>query len=355
MRDGRWKPLGVAVLVLMLCLAHTPHVAAQPSLPPDVFTASPLTSAQQQQVQDFVAQWGGVLRGGGELTQIVDARGRLQQPLLIQTSDDFREAYSNAIARELEPALADESLVIRLNAMIVASRLSFTPAVVDLIAQAMQDESPAVRYWAVKAVSTNPAGGRPNPQAVQRFLQTLDRLLQTEQSTEVLEQTYKAMIQLEGPNTGALERVINSLNRRVTLHVNDPHLSYRPEAEAMREAFARLVDENVRRGGMTELFRQLARAAGQHAAVVSRNAMNHQLTPQRAAEYHRMAEIAFHVLEETRKQFNSAVAVPSAPQVRSDLGNRNWNALLLHAQQFREMLTNPPFNFDPVDVTPAVD
>lgn len=372
MRDGRSERLTAALIAAVVILCAGPRGWAQltpgtpapmtggPTLPAEIYTAEPLTTDQQQAIDAFADHWVPILLSQGEagVSGIVAARNRLQQPMLLpQTSRAFREYYSNAVARRFGSAMDSDDLVVRLNVTIVASRLMPTSEVIALITRGLNDQSPAVRYWAVKGINTPGPGGaiQPPPDAQQALLQQLDNLLAQEEAPEVLEQVFKAMVGLDAPGNNALDHVIATLNRRVQVHASEPTLTYRPETEGLQAAYSRVLVSIERGSGGNEQYRQLARAAAQYMDQLARHAANNPLPSELVNEYKRLAGLAYQILSQAHRDFSSTAQVFSPQQFNAALSGNNWNEILLAAQQFRNMLTNPPFNFDPTDVTPAAE
>ena len=348
-----FRQLGVLMCLAtaLLALEFAPPASAQDKLPTDIYNAESLSPEQTSQIQAYVSQWAPVLinaEGTGE--QIVTARQRLLQPLGFVSTDAFRQAYTQAAAQQIPPALDAESLLPRLNAMIILSRLEMNEEILSLIRRGMQDPNPAVRYWAIKGIRGSAAA---LPVAAQRqLLQDLTQMLENEQSEQVLEQTYHAMVELNLPGNQAITRVLEALNQRVAAHVGRPELTYRAEYSGTRTLYQRLLTMQASQGGMDQAFAQLARAAVRYMDLIARQGrqFGEQLPPETLDSYLRMVELAFQVLSDVHRQTGSTAPVPAS--LRAAVASANWDEVLLAAQQFRDALTQPPFGFEPAAVAP---
>ncbi len=221
-------------VVLVAAPAWTCSVALGQSatLPTEVVMSSAsLTPAQQNQINQFVVRSVELLLSNEPASVSQGRRQLLDTFTLPGISEMFLASYSPAISRELNGrnALEHESVLVRTNAMIVASRLS-DGGVVSLIRQGLTDKNEGVRYWA--AVTAANAGPKLS-QADQQVIQTvLSNIWQQEKSIDVLEKMLVAMDALRTPQSSML--LLQALNHRVMLHVADPSLPIKAELEGLQ-------------------------------------------------------------------------------------------------------------------------
>lgn len=347
--------LTLAAMAAVTLLLSVSPAAAQDRLPSDLLTADSLSTEQHNLINLYIEFWTDMLRGSESTDeQVVTARARLIEPLdQPATSNAFQQYYPSAVAERLQGALDPSSLIARLNTMILVSHLGLRPQAVALVQQGLEDESPAVRYWAVKAIRTaSGADGGPslNPNTGRQLLNQLDNMVDDEPTLEVLEQVLLAMVDLDQPGSNALQRVVSVLNRRVSVHANQPRVPYRPETSAMQAAYRQVLYAQ-NRGGTDQLLNQIAAAAAKYMLVVANQAQQNELSTQLQADYAAMAQLTFTILDQIRQSRGVNAPVPSQFQFDQDVVNRNWDGVRQGAQQFRDMLTNPPFSFDPTDIT----
>ncbi len=366
MTHGRWRFSALAALSVVAGLAGSPGVVlaqgagssstptvGAPRLPSEVFAADPVTPDQLRLIEAYAELWVPQLLGdgtnqGGE-SQVVSARNELIQPLSFPgVSADFRTQYSRIISRRLSGAVApDRPLIHRLNTLIVAARLQLDANVFALLLQALEDPSPAVRYWAVKALGGRPAGGL-TAQQINDVIAPLEQMLGTEETLHVLQQVYQVLVDL--PGTRGLDLVVGALNDRVGAHHGQPLLPYDAEHAGMRGAFQKILSLQPAGVNVDEPMRQLARAAAQYLALMGQQGqpVSDQLRGPLRDSYLRMAELSLQVLSQAKQHF--AVGGAPLPAIGNQL---NWTQINAAAAAARNMLTNPPFSFNANDLTPT--
>lgn len=388
MMIGRWRVGAVCALAVTLAspafgpaadaqtvVTVTPPPAATggrgPSLSGELYTAQPLSGDQVTQLDQFVEFWvarvldgglgmpgdGGVDAGAGAQTTpeatVTAARLRLLEPLsYASVSDDFRAQYTRAILQRMDGALDPQRpLLNRLNAIIVLSRLNLTPQLLELVALGLRDESAAVRYWSVKALTGRPTGGNQGGggNAQQQLLAQLEELLNREQALAVLEQLFQAMVEL--PGVQSLDAVIRALTSRVGIHARQPGLPYHAEHTGMRAAYQKIIQ--LRAGGqpINPQLQALGAAATKYLLLIGQQGQQQgevELPADVLDSAMTLASLASQIVGEVHSHFGVPGGRP--PQVSPQ--GRNWNEVLLAGQQARDMFTKAPFNMDPVDLLP---
>jgi hypothetical protein len=343
----------VGILVTFAVLtAATVSASAQDRLPADIFGAeSVLTPDQQSTIDEYADTWVEQLHAEDD-KQVAAARGKLIDPLGMGGTPVFTQGYCTAVSSRLAGIANPERPIIQLNIMIVAARLNKDDATAALIQKGLDDECPAVRYWAVKAVRS-PEGSNPGDARVlsaanqQAILGQLNQLLDQEQSTEVLEQIFVAMVELRIP--AATERVYEGLNRRVENHIGKPELPYAPECSGLRGLFQKLLQREAEGQVLDEPFRQIARASVRLMILLSQQAAASPLTSELEKDYLDMALLCDQVLRFVHTKFKSSVPAPG------DINQfaKNWQEIQVKALQWRDILTKSPFNFTDADLSIA--
>lgn len=359
-----------AALLVALAVAFFACVSSAPaqSLPPDIYTADPLTAEQRQLITDFANTNTQALGANANASNedVTKARTNLMQALVVNSSPAFRAALSEAISNGLNGALQNPSEHVRINVMIVAARLNYTPVVLELVERGLQDASPAVRYWSAKATRPQPATGAggatstPPPQEAQAaMLQQLGDLLAKEEAVEVLDQVFSAMVDLAAKgNNEALRATVEALNRRVSVHVADPRLGYTAEKTGLDGAYGRLLQlEQQNPGNVNEIFLRIGVAAARYMALIARQAAANEIPPQNLETAKQILDSAYQILAyiHDKPDMKSNAQIVSRTQFSLDLRANNWNAIQVAANQFRDMLTSAPYNLDVTDVTVAAD
>lgn len=317
--------LGSAGGVASSALAQT-----QERLASQVISAEELTASHRQQIAAYVNHWADRLTDADEV-EVTDARRQLVAPLgAAGRSDTFVNHYSERVAERLTSALESDRQVVRLNAMIVVTRLS-SGAAMPLIERGMQDPSAAVRYWAVKTARTATFTDAQRRQ----LLDWLAQHLETETEAAVAEQAMHALLGLNLDQV--LDRVLAVLNVRVELHLASPDQPLYAEHTGMFQSYRQLAAASA---PDRQSLRQLARAAVRYQELAARRLEADDLNELTHASYVRMLELCDSMLRFVHGELNAGSAPASSRQLIQD---RNWPAVRQNAEQWRELMQRPPF------------
>ncbi len=366
MKFTSWPMAGWAcVLVTMFAVvAVQAQDQARPTIPAEMYQVDgPFSAEQLQTVQAYVDYYVHQLVGGQE-DAIVDGRNELVAPLEKGGSKSFNEQYSALVARKLDASAAmnkptppdgdDEEakqkelarqVVVRLNTMVVSWRLIKDQHVVSLILKGIEDENPAVRYWAVRAVKGGDASTLSQEQR-QNLVTTLGRQVNVEQVQEVVRQLLLALIELD-----AVEQVQQALNEQIKRHVGKPTLTYDSEREAMRSLLQKIQVKAANGEAVDQSFRQLARAACRYMELITQQTPGAALDEETERDHLEMVKLCDMVLRQAREALKSAVAAP--PSIDAAAFGKNWPALQQAALQWHTVLTQPPFSFSEEDLSVA--
>jgi hypothetical protein len=248
------------LIAAVLCLLAAP-LAAQDRLPPTLINTSSALSPEQQQLTDsYIHHWVTQLTTGTD-EQVTRARDKMIEPMVQGPSKIFASAYSASLGiKLLQEGLNAERLIVRLNAMMIASRL--TPAdAVAMVEKGLQDGNPAIRYAAARAandIASREDDKAPAPIQI-RLLDALTNQLNGERVQLVLEQVLLSVSGLDIPE--ASDRLLNGLNQRVALHVKEPATPAGADREAMARLFRRYV---LQAPENDEVVRKLTQVAFRH-------------------------------------------------------------------------------------------
>lgn len=338
-RPGSLLPIMAMIAAIGL---HAPIVRAQDRLPQDVITADPLSAAQQAQVDSFAEYWV-VQLVEGEPPQIADARRKLIEYLTIPgSSATYRAAMNQAIIQRFKPVVGDDRLITRLNGMIVVNYLT-DPGAFDLVATGLQDASPAVRYWAAKAVAQITQRGTLTVAQQQQLLQLLQDALGNEKDTAVLAELLKALNALNIP--AAKDALIVALGQQVKLFRQEPAARFQTMYEAMQELYIKLIRLDAQTpGGVNPQIIELARVAMFYNQLAAQQLKNDpEMSPELIADKSQMVELSDTIL---RFALNTLAPGSREPdRIDNAITFKDWDFVLVQADRWKQTLRRSPFNF----------
>lgn len=332
------------VTAAFLCVASV--AAAQTNkIPYEIVTAtSALSGAQRQEIdryaQDMIARL-----TFGTLNEAVQARKDLIEPMSwAGSSDIFHLAYSSAVSGRLSQAIGSEQVHVRLNAMIVVGSLR-DPGTVGLIQKGLADPTPAVRYWAGKAISQVGVQASLSETEQRTLLRALTSAMETETSERVLQRLLVGLVGLNIPEADA--QLLSALNRRVDLHADNSSLSLEAEMEGLRTLFVKFVQ--ARSNSQTvpaQTVQQLTLVAYRYFILSATLLDSGRLNQDSFAQYPKMLQITDTILGWAVSQMPPS-GPPPAP-IKNELANQNWQLIHLRAEEWKRTLSLAPFNFEPV-------
>ncbi|MEM6332148.1 MAG: hypothetical protein AAF823_02280 [Planctomycetota bacterium] len=330
-------------LALAAAVAH-----GQTNIRTETQTASPpLTQAQVQEIDTFIAHWLDALNAAQRRDDVGSARNRLiSMAQLPGASGAFRDAYVRAMVAQASPMIEDADLKVRLNVMVTMARAKHVDSL-DLARELLDDPVPAVRYWAAKTIDEVVLalpGGPDDLEAARRevLLTALRAAAADEDDESVLAQLLQAMASL-----GALDELIEVLDRRLTLHVADTELLYLPEREAMQRLYVRLVAEIA--GGqqfaMEESILELTRVSSLYfklatTQLAEAEAMQAELIDDKS----QMITQSDVVLRWGANQLDQGMITP--PPIATAVRAQEWEAIAAQLDFWRRELSQSPFLFD---------
>jgi hypothetical protein len=304
-------------------------------------SANNISNAQDQEIQKFVSAWADKL-GTGDPEAVRDARTKLMDPLQRGGTPAFNVTYSKDLSALIRNMVtADKPILVRLNAMIVASRL-VDPGVVPLIQTAVVDDSPAIRFWGAKTASEYATNVKEIPFADQTvILDSLSGALAREQYSEPLQQMIIAMCKLTIPQ--ATDRVLIGLNNRVTACATNPNTSRSADYQGMRLIFTRLVQQvgsgiPVDPKTVVALVKVAYRNALLSAAVLDANNVNEQYV----RDYTEMLTLSDTVMKWGYTDLNPSGTPP--PSFKDVIPLSQWPKIRLGLLEWEKILQQPPFN-----------
>jgi hypothetical protein len=338
----------LAVMAAGCFLASSPLQAQPASLSTEVvMSSSSLSNGQQAQVDRYVTGWVDQLLSN-DPEHIANGRRHLIDPFSLPgVTPLFITAYSPAISRELisRKALANESALVRINAMIVASRLT-DAGVVLLIRQGLEDKTPAVRYWAAEAAAN--AGQHLNPADQKEVLQALNNSWEKENAIDVLEKILVAMDALNTPEASL--QLLAVLNHRVDVHAANPALPVTAELEGLEGVTVRTFSALTAPGSTVNkpLLKQLVIVLFRYLDLATGMLEHPQAKLPDPNDLHRVMLIAGNYLPRLAPRLEPTARLGSLTGRSTSPNDPAANRVLV--EEWRRVLTSPPFNFNAAEL-----
>lgn len=254
------------------------------SLPSGVTgTNEAFDAAQSDAVNRYIRGWADRLLVPDDPEAVAEARAKLLEPLnLPGATGSFKDQYSAELITGIRAGATSESLAVRLNTMILIARSTGAYGL-DLAGGALRDASPAVRYWAARAVADAIDGGPNQPsvsRAEQRQLhQRLSAAVAAESTCEIREQLYRALAAMQIP--AARQTVSEALMERTDFYARrGVGACLRAEKTGMNKLYSRIISEYVqvqddprradRARALRQQLRRLSIIAYRYVALVGR-------------------------------------------------------------------------------------
>lgn len=339
--------------LILLPAAAAPQPAATgvtvEKIPAEIVgTPSQVTTAQRQVIAQYIKQLIDQMQSlnDEQMDQLAKLRELLVEPLRqSQAGAFFRTAYGDELTARLTQAMKGQNDLIRLNQVIVADRLGRQAA--DLMAQALSDDSPAVRYWSAKSIGQM---GRTNlPQASEgKLLQTLGQTAQAETSPIVLQQLLAAMGELASP--AANQQLLATLTQRLTASPTGAPLI---ELAAIQDLFRKSaaldrvdLDLIVQAAGV--MYRYLETAVPSYQRLIAQadkasDKASGEALRQQAQGFAQIIDTADAWLPwSQRKLLGEAAESPA--KMRQAIDAKQDDQLTARLKQWQAIMQKPPFN-----------
>jgi len=232
--NALFRPLSVAVCSLFVLLSAAE--ASSQVLPQQIIQAERFDATAREAMANMVGPAMDLLIDGTP-AEVSEARETLIAPLKNESASvAFRDTFSAMITGRMDRAVTSESELVRINAMIVLTRMTDQGSMAHINA-GLEDDSPAVQRWAMKALGQRIAWWQSlgNKQAeVRAGIQTISAKLNQQGAPPhpiVVGPALEILFTINTPESRAA--LIEQLNNRVALHAADPNLSYAPERAAV--------------------------------------------------------------------------------------------------------------------------
>lgn len=320
---------------------------AQVDIGQDVKIAASLTAEQAQQVDQYVGeQMNGIISGNPD--RVVDGRQKLLSQFRTPgASDAFLNAMSNAVMKSMKEAVEHEELLVRLNAMIVATRLT-TPEAIDVLRDALKDDSAAVRFWGAKALRDLVERTELPRNRQMDILQTIEPLIVPEAQVPVVKVHFQTLAEMDIPE--ARKTLINMLNLRASFHVARPNQPHIATEEGLRQAYLKLATDT---GNIRAERKELVRAAYRYLDLISKQLADGDVMADNVANHGEMVNVTYTVLNwGWTNAGGDPKKLPENPKTAVQF--KRWQEVRRTVQSFERLLTAPgPYQFEPQELRAA--
>lgn len=318
----RW----VAVCLLFALLGGAD--ASAQFLRQETIEAQEITDTMRQEMLDLVTPAMEKFYSG-DPADLSDARKTLTDPHKNpNASAAFREAFSEIITPRLEEAVTHDSVLLRINAMIVAALLTDADSKA-LVDQALKDDNPAVQRKAMEAIRkrvqywlTQPAGGNRGAAAsIDAAVKQVNTMLEARPAPDPIIITPGLLMFLDINSTESLETLIGHINDRLALHAEDPSLSYAPEQAVIERVSVQLTSSPD-----AQLASATNKAAWRYASLIIQQIEAEQIDEDRVDKL--AGTVGQCLLALGRVVASAGESAPSRHvQFRAWVEDQNWDAL----------------------------
>lgn len=274
--NASFRPLCAAVCLLMVLLG-VPASAQNQIIGANIIQAPQIDAAARQQINAYITPAIADLVSG-EPDKISNARKNLLNPMgNIGASVAFLDAYSEMISAKMDPAVNHKdlktSVLVRMNAMIIISRLTDDGSMAH-IAAGLEDDNVSVQRWAMKGLQErvktwkNRAKNDNNLNIAPKLDGVIKQVvakLEANQAPHPIVVGPGLLTLFEIGTEDAYKALNTQLNKRVELHEKNPKLSYAPEQGAIQQFAPAL---SIARPFNTELGAGLNQAAFRYARLI---------------------------------------------------------------------------------------
>ncbi|MEM1353364.1 MAG: hypothetical protein AAGC44_02165 [Planctomycetota bacterium] len=257
---------------------------------------------------------------------------------------EFKEAFSNQIGKHMSQAMGAEDELVRINAMIITTRLT-TDLAQELIDQGLSDSNAAVQYWGAKAyrdrvlrmVDEQGRSRLPNDEQ-QKIIQRVKELIETDPVVAVVQSSFEILIALSVPE--AQRELLDQLNNRVTKHAQQPQMSYRAEQEALRQ----LTNKFIRERRVEKRDQQALMSASFRYFMLTTRQMNRGVVlPENQAGHKAMMDTSHQALAAIGAREQGVELPEGFAEVKDLIRLNSWEKLTQVGQRWQPVLQAPPF------------
>lgn len=339
-------------------------VADQSGLGPEVIAAtSPLSFTSQQRVEVHIAQCIDALNEATSPHDIKQARACLTDPMRNpDRTDHFLSEYVKRLADQLYQvaATSKQRHAIRMNTMIVISEVAnifdmlgkpmigdqndkIDKSIIALLEMGLQDDSPAVRYWAAKAAALRKSYEHVKNEEQKKLLLLLAEVAKSDSSSDVLKQCFIAINKLVIPDADVF--VVNLLNHRANMLKHDLNQPLVGEIEGLRIYYLKLVKKEASGKALisSNTKKQLSRSAYLLMIVTINALVDTVVEVDNRSDHKAMISLADTILNWTVHGHGSRA------EIEARVENENWDILKLECQKWLEDLCGH-FDFQPAEL-----
>ncbi len=264
----------LALVVVGATAAGAWAQSAGPTLATRIMSADRQWSAsERERARQYIDQFANQLRNAAATADITQARQKLIEPLQSPGATSVaKDQYSAIAATAIEPAMQRDNALARLSTTIVAGSL-FGGHAIDMVTDAMTDQSVAVRYWAFKAAEQmvrQTLDDRPvlTEQQQDQLLQGAIRVVGQVGSGDVREQMYMMMAQINSP--ASRTALMEAMEARLEVYASDGlSEGLRAERTGISRLYRTMLEAQIQGRASREQIKLFVRVATRYLKLIA--------------------------------------------------------------------------------------
>ena len=323
---------------LTCCLLNTASLAQRlPTAKNQV-----LSSADKALIKNYISKWAPQLVAEDD-RQVTAAKDQLIIPLDTDSTAfflvEYRAALRDPLRQAFESKSASKRLIVRLNAMIVAAELHDTDNI-NLLIQGLNDQNPAVRYWAAQAIAGLTRGPNLKIQQRNKLFSALAVAVENEKIEPVLKQMMRALVRLTKHVPNAINTLLQTINKRVELHMASPQLGISAEIEGLRDLRQPLIESRAANpAATTEALRQFILVATRYHMLAATQLEQGKVPAIHRGDYITLLNLVDNVLPWAVRQLGVKTISPDLKQpIGPYLEQKQWALINLRAVGWQQLL-----------------
>ena len=335
------------VAVCLLSVLFTGFHASAQFLDAEIIAAPEISVEMRAKILELVAPATKKI-ASAEPAEVSSGRNTLLTPFRdVSASTAFKDTFSELITPRLAPAVSHESVLVRINAMIVLAKLTDEPSM-KLIDKGLEDENVAVRRKATEALRSRvrqyllmPGGNARAVRGIKNAIGKVDALLSSDPPPHPIVVRPAMLILVDIATNETHTMLAGHLNNRVAMHAAKPGQGFAGEIAALNRL------TGVIKGSRTlplDLAKAVNRAAFRYATLTVDQLIKGKLNEADSAE-------AAEMLDQCLKSLAiiTIVAEKNVPEDHSQatgwLKARDWNNVVtLVAAGWTPILKAQPFS-----------
>ena len=329
----------LAATTLACCLPNTASLAQ----PLPTAKNRVLSSTDKALIKDYISKWAPQLVAEDD-RQVTAAKDQLIIPLNTDSTAfflvEYRAALRDLLRQAFESKPASKRLIVRLNAMIVAAKLHDTDNITLLI-KGLNDQNPAVRYWAAQAIADLTRGANLKIRQRNKLFSALTVSMENEKIEPVLKQMMRALVSLTKHVPNGINILLQTINKRVELHMANPQLGISAEIEGLRDLRQPLIKSRAANPAATtdEDLRQFILVATRYHRLAAAQLEQGKVPAIHRGDYITLLNLADNVLPWAVRQLGVKTISQDLKQpIGPYLEQKQWTLINQRAASWQQLL-----------------